>query len=319
MKYIKTREGMQRETTSNHFSSLRFLMQRNLIRNTANKARPSENDNENPISYANEIVEVFEQRAISQAEYLTRDRINTYAKDSQRSKVAGLARKLTCKQDRESGGHLSIAKRGNTVRDRISETLHRVSAAIGKESKDLMSMLAAVSAVPIIIVLIFSAVLYGTHGGNNSVVPIVAVAESQVGNVGGEPYWSWYGYTSRVEWCSCFVSWCANECGYIESGLVPKHAGPPVAVEFYKSRDQWLPGSIEPAPGMLIIFDWDNKGLAGDQDGYADHIGIVQRVEDGWIWTIEGNTSDSVAYRRYRVGHYEIMGYGVINDWFIGL
>ena len=41
---------------------------------------------------------------------------------------------------------------------------------------------------------------------------IVAVALSQVGDVGGQPYWSWYGFSSRVEWCACFVSWCGATC-----------------------------------------------------------------------------------------------------------
>jgi hypothetical protein len=50
---------------------------------------------------------------------------------------------------------------------------------------------------------------------------IVAVAQSQLGNVGGQPYWSWYGFDSRVEWCACFVSWCANECGFIDLGVIP--------------------------------------------------------------------------------------------------
>lgn len=53
----------------------------------------------------------------------------------------------------------------------------------------------------------WSSLIYGT--GNSD---IVNVAISQIGNVGGEPYWSWYGFESRVEWCACFVSWCANEC-----------------------------------------------------------------------------------------------------------
>lgn len=313
MKYIKTRESMHKETTQDNGPSLRALMQKDLVRNAAHNARPSENDEESPSGYAGEIIEETEQKAISQTEYLAQSRIDTYVKGGPRTKAADQAGRLTGRQERESFHRLSGAKRENKVADRISEIIHRMAATAGNEAKDLLSLLASVSAVPLIIVLMLSAVLFGIQGGNGTVVPIVEVAESQVGNVGGEPYWSWYGYESRVEWCSCFVSWCANECGYIESGLVPKHAGPPVAVEFYKDRDQWLPGSIEPAPGMLIFFDWDNKGLAKDQDGYADHIGIVQRVEDGWVWTIEGNTSDSVAYRRYEVGHYEILGYGLIR------
>ena len=62
----------------------------------------------------------------------------------------------------------------------------------------------------------WASVLYGIYGADDQ---IVAVALSQLGNVGGEPYWSWYGFGSRVEWCACFVSWCANQCGYIETGV----------------------------------------------------------------------------------------------------
>ena len=313
MKYIKTRESMHKETAQDNGPSLRALMQKGLIRNTAQKFKTSENNDEDPSSYASEMLGSTEQEAIDQTRHLARGGIYTYAKSGQRTKASFQAEVPTRRHDRRVFQSVPTEKLGNRVLDRISETLHRAWGAVGKGSRDLLSLLSAVSVVPVIIVLMLSAVLFGIQGGNGTVVPIVEVAESQVGNVGGEPYWSWYGYESRVEWCSCFVSWCANECGYIESGLVPKHAGPPVAVEFYKARDQWLPGSIEPLPGMLIFFDWDNKGLAKDQDGYADHIGIVQRVEDGWVWTIEGNTSDSVAYRRYEVGHYEILVYGLIR------
>nr|WP_329887471.1 hypothetical protein [Pseudoramibacter sp. HA2172] len=51
---------------------------------------------------------------------------------------------------------------------------------------------------------------------------IVELALSQLGQQGGQPYWSWYGFDGRVEWCACFVSWCANEYGYIEAGLIPR-------------------------------------------------------------------------------------------------
>ena len=60
---------------------------------------------------------------------------------------------------------------------------------------------------------LWSSVLYGIATSDEA---IVSVALQQVGNVGGAPYWSWYGFNSRVEWCACFVSWCANECGYIQ-------------------------------------------------------------------------------------------------------
>lgn len=104
----------------------------------------------------------------------------------------------------------------------------------------------------------WASVLYGIYGADDQ---IVAVALSQLGNVGGEPYWSWYGFGSRVEWCACFVSWCADQCGYIETGVIPKYAGCVNGVNWFKDRGQWADNDIEPAPGMIIFFDWDNKAL----------------------------------------------------------
>ena len=155
----------------------------------------------------------------------------------------------------------------------------------------------------------WAAVLYGIYGVDDQ---IVAVALSQVGNVGGEPYWSWYGFGSRVEWCACFVSWCANECGYIDTGVIPKFAGCVNGVQWFRERGQWADNAIEPAPGMIIFFDWDNKGSSGPQDGESDHVGIVQKVENGVVYTIEGNSGDSCRVNQYPVGHYEILGYGVV-------
>lgn len=155
---------------------------------------------------------------------------------------------------------------------------------------------------------LWAAVLYGIHYSDDQ---IVTVALSQVGNVGGEPYWSWYGFGSRVEWCACFVSWCANECGYIETGVIPKFAGCVNGVQWFKDRGQWIDGSAEPVSGMIIFFDWDNKGSSGPQDGQSDHVGIVQKVENGIVYTVEGNSGDSCRVNQYSVGHYEVLGYGV--------
>ena len=137
---------------------------------------------------------------------------------------------------------------------------------------------------------------------------IVEVAKSQIGNVGGEPYWSWYGFTERVEWCACFVSWCANKCRYIDSGIIPKFSGCINGVEWFKNRGQWIGNSFKPSPGMIIFFDWDDED---GQDGNADHVGIVEKVENGRVYTIEGNTSNSCRQRSYPIGYYEILGYGV--------
>lgn len=151
---------------------------------------------------------------------------------------------------------------------------------------------------------------YGIYGVDDQ---IVAVALSQVGNVGGEPYWSWYGFGSRVEWCACFVSWCANECGYIDTGVIPKFAGCVNGVQWFRERGQWADNAMEPSPGMIIFFDWDNRGSFGPQDGQADHVGIVQKVENGVVYTIEGNSGNLCRVNRYPVGQYEIMGYGILR------
>ena len=148
------------------------------------------------------------------------------------------------------------------------------------------------------------AVLYGVYCSDDM---IVQVALSQIDNVGGEPYWSWYGFGSRVEWCACFVSWCADQCGYIDTGVIPKYARCDNGMDWFKERGQWADNSVEPSPGMIIFFDWAYNG----QDGTADHTGIVERVENGIVYTVEGNTSDSCAERHYAVGHSEILGYGM--------
>ena len=132
---------------------------------------------------------------------------------------------------------------------------------------------------------------------------IVAVALSQVGNVGGQPYWSWYGFSSRVEWCACFVSWCADQCGYIESGAMPKHSYCPTGVEWFRSRGQWQDRNSIPAPGSIIYFDWGG-------DGVADHVGIVESCDGSTVYTIEGNANNACKQLSYAVGDRRILGYG---------
>ena len=83
---------------------------------------------------------------------------------------------------------------------------------------------------------------------------LVAVARSQVGNIGGELYWSWYGFESHVEWCACFVSWCADQCGYIDAGLLPKFAAcTSQGVPWFQERGQWQDNTYTPNPGDLIF------------------------------------------------------------------
>lgn len=134
---------------------------------------------------------------------------------------------------------------------------------------------------------------------------IVDVALSQVGNVGGEPYWSWYGFTNHVEWCACFVSWCADQCGYLDSGTYPKFSGCVFGMQWFQQRGLWLDGSAEPVPGMLIFFDWT------PQDGVPDHVGIVEKVENGMVYTVEGNSRDMCRQKQYSLGSGVILGYGM--------
>lgn len=140
-----------------------------------------------------------------------------------------------------------------------------------------------------------------TAGGNQA---IVEVALTQLGNEGGQPYWSWYGFNSRVEWCACFVSWCADQCGYIDSGLIPKFAGCVQGAEWFKSNDQWQDRNYEPQAGDIIFFDWEG-------DGSTDHVGIVEKCENGTVYTVEGNSNDACNQRQYAVGSSCIYGYGV--------
>ena len=148
---------------------------------------------------------------------------------------------------------------------------------------------------------LWSQVLYGISVGDGE---IVTVALSQVGNIGGQPYWSWYGFNSRVEWCACFVSWCANECGYIENGVIPKFAGCIQGSEWFMERGQWQDGSFTPETGHIIFFDWEGDGL-------TDHVGIVERVENGTVYTVEGNSGDACRQNSYAVGSSVIYGYGI--------
>ncbi len=155
---------------------------------------------------------------------------------------------------------------------------------------------------------LWAAVLYGIKSGETA---IIEVAASQIGNEGGEPYWSMFGFTSRIAWCACFVTWCGNECGYVENGIMPYSIGCVVSMNWYIQRGQWIDGNEEPVPGMIIFYDWDDPdGEFGPQDGKPDHTGIVAKVENGIIWTIEGNSGDACRMNQHPVGEYVIMGYG---------
>ena len=132
---------------------------------------------------------------------------------------------------------------------------------------------------------------------------IVQVAASQEGK-GGTTYWRWYGFGGRVEWCAYFVSWCADQSGYIQSGVIPKFSLCSDGVKWFESKGRFRDGSYTPVAGDIIFFDWGNNGT-------IDHVGIVESVSGGTVNTIEGNSGDKVARRSYRIGSSNIYGYGV--------
>ena len=115
---------------------------------------------------------------------------------------------------------------------------------------------------------------------------------------------------SRERVLKTYVNEVRKNYDYIDAGVIPKFAGCVNGVQWFKDRGLWQDNSYEPRPGDIIFFDWDNKGSSGAQDGQSDHVGIVERVEDGIVYTVEGNSGDSCRQNHYAVGYYEILGYG---------
>ena len=141
----------------------------------------------------------------------------------------------------------------------------------------------------------------GTRPGNTEIVDI---AKRQVGNVGGRPYWSWYGFNSRVEWCACFVSWCYGQMGLSEPRFAACQSQ---GIPWFTSRGQWGARGYENiAPGDAIFFDWD-------LDGSADHVGIVIGTDGSRVYTVEGNSGDACKIKSYPLDYACIKGYGLMN------
>ena len=141
----------------------------------------------------------------------------------------------------------------------------------------------------------------GTRPGNTAIVDL---AKRQVGNVGGYPYWSWYGFNSRVEWCACFVSWCYGQMGLSEPRFAACQSQ---GIPWFTSHGQWGARGYENiAPGDAIFFDWD-------LDGSADHVGLVIGRDEGRVYTVEGNSGDACKIKSYPLDYACIKGYGLMN------
>lgn len=141
----------------------------------------------------------------------------------------------------------------------------------------------------------------GTRPGNPAVVDI---GKSQVGNVGGQPYWSWYGFDSRVAWCACFVSWCYDRAGVSEPRFAACQSQ---GIPWFQSHGQWGGRNYRDiAPGDAIFFDWDG-------DGSADHVGLVIGTDGERVYTVEGNSGNACKIKSYPLDYGCIKGYGLMN------
>ena len=134
---------------------------------------------------------------------------------------------------------------------------------------------------------------------------LVTIAKSQLGNEGGQKFWSWYGFDSREEWCACFVSWCADQAGLIQKGAVSKFSLCTAGVDWFQEKGKWQSGGNVPTPGTIIFFDWNH-------DGSSDHVGIVESCDGTTVHTIEGNSGDAVKQNSYTVNSRSILGYGLV-------
>lgn len=147
-----------------------------------------------------------------------------------------------------------------------------------------------------------------TNGRNK----VVELARAQVGNK-GDKYWSWWGYNGFVEWCAIFVSWVANQNGYLDAGVIPKFQGVRTGVNWFKERNQFKSRSsgYNPQPGDIIFFDYH------PENSLIDHVGIVEYSDGVNVYTIEGNTGKKpnrvCARKTYPINSSKIYGYGVPN------
>lgn len=166
----------------------------------------------------------------------------------------------------------------------------------------------------VILILSIAAGAYGTDISDESLAgegstAMVMIASSQLGKEGGEEYWKWYGFSSRVDWCAIFVSWCADQAGLLEDGSMPKFAVCDDGIAWFLERQRWITGAdrnFMPPAGVIIFFDWD-------QDGRSDHVGIVEKCEGRFVYTIEGNSRDVCRRRCYPLGSGTIAGYGIME------
>ena len=272
----------------------------------------------------------------------------------QNSKIAKKTTEETTKVIKETP---KAIKRATQISSKVAKAtvkaIVNVTKAIISGAKALIGVIVAggfTSVIIILVVCLFGGViaLFNMNGDKDTQSmwgnDIVTCAESQLGVEGGEPYWSWYGFNERVEWCACFVSWCADQCGLLEGNIhennqdldssgveeqvtsndmfaIPKYSVCDDGISKFKQMNRWQDRSKNgqlyyPNRGDIIFFDWIDKNT-GEQDGISDHTGIVKNVdiENNKVHTIEGNSGDAVKEQEYDLNNIQIVGYGTINPY----
>jgi hypothetical protein len=151
------------------------------------------------------------------------------------------------------------------------------------------------------------------NGTRNSGQVIIDYALTQVGQRGGQPYWSYYGFTSRVAWCACFVNWVMRTeptnagASYPTAKMTGNNAYCPTLVNWFRSNNRWAKrGYDNLVPGDVIFFDWESNGE-------VDHVGLVVGRDDKYVYTVEGNSGDMVRTKQYALNSSSIAGYGLMN------
>ena len=207
------------------------------------------------------------------------------------------------------GGITSFGTKGS---GKAAKGVGRLIKGAADGAKALLSSLSiggATAVVILVIMVLFGAALTfnedGSYMEGSGDGTIVEVAKAELGNVGGDKFWKWYGFSSHVDWCAIFVSWCADQCGYIETGIVPKFAVVGDGASWFKTRHRWSGRGYKPNPGDIIFFDYE-------QDGVLDHVGIVESCDGRIVTTIEGNSGNACRRNSYGVGNSQIAGYGLL-------
>lgn len=153
----------------------------------------------------------------------------------------------------------------------------------------------------------FLKTLAGQYGSRGEILPentspYKYFSEWYIDRYEGHPGWN-----KNTPWCACFLSWAAaQQPNETFDGNPPRFADVDDGMKLFRDG-QWRDSGATPIPGDYVFFDWD-----GDID--PDHVGAVLCVdENGYLYTIEGNSSGRVAVNRYPKNDPRIMGYGVLN------